>query len=337
MMMSLAKAARAGAVLSLGLGAAAAAQAQSSVQLYGLIDMAVGSYETSGGDRTTRAESGGMTTSYLGFKGAEDLGGGLSAVFALDTFLRADTGEAGRFGGDAFWARNANVGLSGGFGTVKLGRAATPLFVSTLLFNPFGDSFGFSPAIRTVYSPTTKVAGDTGWSNGISYSTPNVSGLSATVTYVLKEALQGGNFGGNVLYFNGPVGLTLAWQQVKVPFASGKETAWQLGGSYNFGPVKAFAQYSQVKETTTGTASANTKDKIYQLGATVPVGAGSVLASYGVAKTTPTGATTKRDIFSLGYDHFLSKRTDVYVVYMYDKIKSLDSGNTFAVGIRHRF
>lgn len=334
---SLAKVARAGAALSLGLGAAAAAQAQSSVQIYGLIDMAVGSYETSGSDRTTRAESGGMTTSYLGFKGSEDLGGGLKVEFALDTFLRADTGEAGRFGGDNFWARNANVALSGGFGTVRLGRAATPLFVSTLVFNPFGDSFGFSPAIRTVYSPTTKVSGDTGWSNSIAYITPNFSGLSATVSYSLKEGGHGANLGANVMYFAGPLGLTLAYQQVKVPFASGKETAWQLGGSYNFGPVKAFAQYTHVKETSTGTASADTKDKLWQLGASVPVGAGSVLASYGTAKTTPTGATTKRDIFSLGYDHFLSKRTDIYAVYMYDKIKSLDSGNTFAVGLRHRF
>lgn len=334
---SLAKVARACALLCAGVGTAAAVQAQSSVQVYGLIDLAVGSYETSGADRTTGVESGGMTTSYLGFKGSEDLGGGLSAVFALDTFLRADTGDAGRFNGDLFWARNANIGLSGGFGTVKLGRSATPLFVSTLLFNPFGDSFGFSPAIRTFYSPTTKVAGDTGWSNAIVYSTPNFSGLSATVSYVLKEALQGGNIGANVMYFGGPLAASLAIQQVKVPFASGKETTWQLGGSYNFGVAKAFVQYGQVKETGTGIATANTKDKILQVGANVPLGAGSVLASYGVAKTTPSGEQTKREILSLGYDHFLSKRTDVYAVYMYDKIKSLDSGNTFAVGVRHRF
>ena len=93
---------------------AAGAQAQttlpaSNVKLYGLVDMSVGRFQAPGGPRTYRAESGGMSTSYLGFNGVEDLGGGLQARFALEAFHRTDTGAQGRFNGDAFFARNAFV------------------------------------------------------------------------------------------------------------------------------------------------------------------------------------------------------------------------------------
>lgn len=335
MKLSPCRVARLGAAMALGVGACVGAQAQSSVQLYGLIDLAVGSYETSGSSRLGRVESGGMTTSYIGFSGKEDLGGGLAVNFALDHFLRADTGEAARFNGDTFWARNANVGLSGSFGTVTLGRRSTPMFVSTLLFNPFGDSFGFSPAIRSYYGSTGTLAGDSGWSNGITYASPRFGGLSATLTYALDETpgARDANIGGNVLYFAGPIGLSFSAQRVQAVFDSGDETAVQLGASYALGALKLFGQYGQIREDQ---GAVDSKDKIFQLGASYKIGEGSVLASYGSRKTTGT-TESKRDIASLGYDHFLSKRTDVYAVYMYDKIRDTDSGNTVAFGIRHRF
>jgi len=327
---------RAAAIACLA-GGALGVHAQSSTQIYGLMDVFVGSLENSGASRLSKVDSGGMTTSYIGFKGSEDLGAGLSAQFAIESFLRPDTGEAGRFGGDAFWARSAFVGLAGDFGTVRFGRNTNPTFVTTLVFNPFGDSFGFSPTIRNHFGGGTgKVAGDTGWSNSVTYLSPKLGGLSASLLYSMKEAAQGANFGGSLTYFAGPLGLAVAAQQVKVPFADGKETTYQFNGSYDFGVVKAFGQYTQVKEK--GTGSAVPKDKLYQLGATVPLGAGSVLASWGHAKSDATaGDDIKRDTVSLGYDHFLSKRTDLYAVYMYDKIKREDAGNSFAVGIRHRY
>ncbi|MFT7940670.1 porin, partial [Salmonella enterica] len=66
--------------------------------------------------------SGGMTTSWWGMKGQEDLCGGLKVDFQLTAFMRVDTGSPGRFDGDPYFSRDANVGLSGGFGTVRLGR-----------------------------------------------------------------------------------------------------------------------------------------------------------------------------------------------------------------------
>ena len=76
------------------------AQAQSSVNVYGLMDLSVGSTKAPGGTATTAVDSGKLTTSYYGFGGREDLGGGLAATFRIEGFLRAASGDAGRFTGD---------------------------------------------------------------------------------------------------------------------------------------------------------------------------------------------------------------------------------------------
>ena len=137
--------------------AAGAAQAQSSVTLSGLLDVSAGQSKAAGStSRVWGVDNGNMTTSWFGASGSEDLGGGLSALFTLQSFMRADTGASGRFGVDTFWARNAFVGLaSKDFGKVTLGRNTTPFFVTTLSFNPFGDSFGYSPSIRHYFTSGT--------------------------------------------------------------------------------------------------------------------------------------------------------------------------------------
>ncbi|MEG2048362.1 MAG: porin, partial [Comamonas sp.] len=109
-----------------------AAHAQSNVQLTGLVDMYVGSMKLAGQDRKSVAESGGMSTSWWGVQGTEDLGGGLKAGFTLGAFFQADDGSAGRFGGDTYFARDANVTLSGGFGQVLLGRTSAPNFLPSV-------------------------------------------------------------------------------------------------------------------------------------------------------------------------------------------------------------
>jgi predicted porin len=339
------------AAATLGLSCAVMpAFAQSTVQVYGLIDASVGQFQNAGGLKIKRLDSGNLSTSYLGFKGSEDLGGGLRAGFTLESFLLVDSGGASRVPGvDAFWARNANLSLSGGFGTLKLGRQGPPLFVSTLIFNPFGDSFGFSPSIRQWYnSPQgTPLVGDSGWNNAIGYSTPNMGGLSANLLVSAGEGAataKGRNLGGNVLYFGGPVALSAAWQNVKAQGTLGRgisafpgykdQTAYQFGGSYDLGVVKAFGQYGVIK------TSANTNVKVtnYQAGVSVPIGAGKLLASYGKSSLAVVATPDKTSqTLTLGYDHNLSKRTDVYAIYMSDKYTALSSGTTFAVGVRHTF
>ena len=318
-----------------GLGAPALAQ--SSVTLYGLMDMSAGQFQTAGTDKVWRADSGNMTTSYLGFRGAEDLGGGMKAIFRIEHFLRLDAGAAGRFTTDAFWARNAVVGFEGSSASTTLGRNPAPLSASTLISNPPGDSFASPPRTRHYFLGA--IVGDTGWNNSIRYSGPSLGGASFNLMANLSEGNgTGKNLGANVLYFAGPLAATLAWQSVKngvfpVPAGFEKQDAWQLGASYDLKVAKLFGQYGRVKTD----ATAETRTTLGQLGASVPLAGGSVLASYGNAKAETAGVDSTRKTFPVGYDYFLSKNTDVYGVVMNDKATGLAGGNTFAIGIRARF
>lgn len=331
--------------------ACAAAQAQSSVQLYGLVDASVGQFQNAGGLKIKRLDSGNMSTSYIGFKGTEDLGGGLRAGFTLESFFLVDSGGASRVPGvDAFWARNSNVYLSGGFGLLRLGRMGPPLFVSTLLFNAFGDSFGYSPAIRQYYNAPygTPLVGDSGWNNAIGYTTPSLGGLNATLMVAAGEGAataRGPNVGANVLYFGGPLALTAAWQKVEAQGALGRgiaafpgfssQSAYQVGGSYNFGVVKLFAQFGKI--STDATADVDTTN--LHLSASVRLGASAVLATVGSSKMKTQGlaAEPKSTMLSLAYQYSLSKRTDLYTVCMSDKYTARTNGNTLAAGVRHTF
>jgi predicted porin len=344
--------------LAAGLALASGAQAQSSLNLYGILDLSVGSFETSynaapanaKSNRVTQVESGKMTTSFIGFKGTEDLGGGLKANFMLESFLRLDTGAQGRSNADVFWARNANVGLSGGFGKLVIGRMDNFLFQQALAFNPYGGSFGYSPTIRMTFGgPAGNDQGDSGWSNSIAYYTPDFSGLKGAVQLQLGESTTEANSVGLMgSYTAGPLAVGLGYQSVKsaeLPKANfvepAKQTFLLLGTSYDFGVVKAFAQYGAFDGSGFATpAVANAKTKLFQLGASVPVGKdGKVLASYGHSTEKMPAGDVKHAIITLGYDHNLSKRTDLYAVYMNDKedVKGWKAGNTVAFGIRTKF
>src|ERR1700761_8619421 len=111
------------------LASATSAFAQSSVQLYGQVDEWVGAQKFPGGKTAVQVAGGGMSTSYWGLKGSEDLGNGYKAIFALESFFRAQNGNYGRFQGDTFFARNSYVGIQSPFGTVTTGRLTTQLFV----------------------------------------------------------------------------------------------------------------------------------------------------------------------------------------------------------------
>ena len=313
--------------------AAGAAQAQSSVTLSGLLDVSAGQSKAAGStSRVWGVDNGNMTTSWFGASGSEDLGGGLSALFTLQTFMRADTGASGRFGADTFWARNAFVGLaSKDFGKVTLGRNTTPFFVTTLSFNPFGDSFGYSPSIRHYFTSGT-LTGDSGWSDSVLYTSPNLGGATLQLFMAAAEAGSNGrNHGVNLRWGAGAIDAAFSWQDVKKDGATAvaDTKAWQAAASYDFGVAKAFGQYGKVDNKTTG----NSYD-ITGLGASVPVGNGKILAQWGQIKPE-TGP--KRKTFSAGYDYFLSKRTDLYAVAMSDKITGQSSGSAFSVGIRHRY
>lgn len=337
-------AACAAALALLGSGA----QAQSSVQLMGTVDVWVGGLELAGDPgRRTVVNSGGMTTSWFGFKGTEDLGGGLKANFALTGFLQADSGNPGRFAGDPFFSRDANVSLaSPAWGSLTLGRALAPNFLPTILFNPFGDSFTFSPLVLhnnvglfngTGWTATTP--SDTGWANEILYSTPSFGGLTANLHYQLGEQANTNgprNVGINLLYFGGPFSATAFYERdnisnpVSAPFAAGDtKTDWMVGAAYDFTVVKLFATYGRAKSDVLVP-----KARTATLGASVPLGGGKLLA--GIARTEVDPGNTRKTT-TVGYDYNLSKSTDVYAMVMHDSITTFSSGTSFGAGIRKRF
>ncbi|HET8870211.1 MAG TPA: porin, partial [Aquabacterium sp.] len=284
---------------------AIAGAAQADVKLYGTLDEAFGSFEDAHAkgtsERKTALESGGMMTSYIGFAGSEDLGGGLKAEFALETFLAPDTGATVKNLAGNFWSRTSWVGLSGNFGRVALGQYDNPLFTSGYTYNPFGSSFLASPTMRHFYSKTMSLGFDTGWVNAITYESPVVQGFNAIAQFAPKETSTSGSnnsYAAAGAYNNGPISAMLTYE--KAGYVAGStayladQKVWNLGASYDFGAAKLFGQYTDLKTSKVAAGSVDVKNTIYQIGVSVPVSEKLVaMASFGSNKENDKVADTK--------------------------------------------
>ncbi|THU01460.1 porin [Lampropedia puyangensis] len=333
----------------IALAACSATWAQNTVTISGTADMYVGSIQYAGTERQNKLGSGGMTTSWIGFSGTEDLGGGLKAGFALGSFMRLDSGALGRFNGDTSYARDANVSLSGSFGSLKLGRSSSPNFVPSLLVNPFGASFAFSPLIQhmdmtNVPGYTKTAQADTGWSNQVVYSTPKIfGGLTVNLHYQFSNQPSPNDDKNNAAisatYASGPLLLSGFYEQAElnnptVTMRALKAKDWMLGGAYDLKFLKAFASYGAAEDM----AQQDDEAATVQAGVSIPLGSGKVLASYAQTKYEVSSASDlTRKTLSLGYDYALSKRTDVYSIVMHDRFTGTNSGTSYAIGIRHHF
>jgi predicted porin len=323
------------------LAAPAPALAQtSSVQMYGLVGLYVGRTERSGGPAAvTQMGHGGLTTSYLGFRGSEDLGTGLKAIFSLEAFFRPDTGSFGRTPADPFFSRNSWVGFEGGFGRATFGRQTNPTYSNLATLSAFGGSTVFSPLVLQTFIGTYggAILGDTVWDNAIQYAAPKWGGLSASAIYSFGEVAGDSgrsNYGVHARYLNGPFSVAASVQHVEVPMAAPMtaQDAWIAGATYDFKMAKLFGSIGH-----TSADGVKNDTRTTSFGVRVPTGrTGAVMAEWARTKREAAVETT-RNTASVGYDYFLSKRTDLYAVYSRDKLTSFDSANTFAVGIRHTF
>lgn len=310
--------------------------------IYGVLDASGGRFQEPGQRYMPGLSSGSMTQSYLGIRGSDDLGGGLTARFGLETYVRVDDGTAGRIANDAFWGRTAYVGLKGTFGTSLVGRLPTPLYTTTRLFNPFDESYGFSPAIRQWFGGT--IIGDARWSRSVGYASPDPegSGWNWLIQYNSTDQLPGStgpNAGGSLFYRSGPFVAAGTYQRVRngsavVPAGFDHQTAFQLNASYELKWLRIYGQGGAVKTS----AATTVRSHLYQLGGASPIGLGFLLVSYGHATTEPSGQPSSlRRTFSIGYDYFLSKNTDVYALAMNERVTGLSSANSLATGLRLRF
>ena len=354
------------------LAASGAAMAQSSVTLFGIVDTNVSYLDGVSNAAGTNTESkygigtSGNATSRLGFRGVEDLGGGLKAGFHLEGEIFGDDGNASGFN----FKRRSTVSLAGGFGEVRLGRDQVPSYTKFISYDVFGQVgigqfMGWSDwnGNNQTTANNNNDANGIRSSNMISYYTPNFSGFTAGLGYGFDEkadttnSKKGRYVGGYVAYDNGPLSVALSYDESSAlvltsPAATGADrNRLTLGGSYDLNVVKLNAILQQTKDDVPG--GSERKVNAYMLGASAPVGAGEVKLQY--ALYDQKAIDSKAHHISLGYVHNLSKRTAVYgtVAYMDNKDASKlnlsakglgtidaragDSQTGYQVGIRHAF
>jgi predicted porin len=320
--------------LALCSGFAGAVCAQTNVTIYGIVDMGL-VRENNGSASSTRLDSGLLNGSRLGFKGSEDLGGGLSAIFQLENGFSADTGALGQ--GGLLFGRQAYVGLAGGFGTVKFGRQVSLLFANSGTFDPFVDALaGDTARLFTGYYGSRS-------DNTISYGY-DANGFRGELDYSLGEVSgstqAGRKIAGYVGYQKNAFDAILTYQRNNNTTGDDSARTVMIGGNYNFGPLKAFLTYAWNK----GVGTVDTRDAL--VGVRVPITpAGTFIASY-IKKTDKFTTNAGANQIAIGYTHALSKRTTLYTSYGQLKNDAGASyqvaapGNTdklFNVGIRHSF
>jgi predicted porin len=331
------------------LASAGTAFAQSSVTLYGIADVWVGNLKTTAfndvtgrveGVGQTKVDSGGLSGSRWGLRGSEDLGGGLKAVFQLESGFDISGGSLQQ-GGNLF-GRQAFVGLGGGFGTVTLGRQ----------YPAYDEARGGTDALG--HSSFSATAGNGAWgatgsvfnnglgvveqldgrdytfrlNNSIHYATPNLGGFNAAVTVGLGEnkganpTTNAASKAGNVLslragYTNGPINVQVAHQNEKdrgVPGSQNSAPAGGVGSAFGTNVTSekhtllagsydlgVAKLFAGYNTSSDNTTVPNTgKDKEFSLGAAIPFGAARLEVGYGNSKTGSGVAGTDIKVNSLG-------------------------------------
>ena len=313
------------------LATTGAAMAQSNVTLYGRIDTSVGSNKVNGVS-TTQLFSGNLSSTRWGLRGSEDLGGGLKAIFGLEQGFDSSTGT--QAAGSAF-DRMSIVGLSGGFGTLKLGRHDTS-------FDDIRDLSISSNLWDSEFTPT-KIAYTAGVadyssraSNQIRYESPSFGGFSLGASYGLDEdaTVKADTTAFNLRYKAGNLDVGFGYQDQK---ANNRKYS-TIGAAYNFGVARLSAGFNRAE-----IRNGNEADG-FAIGVNVPVGALDFSVGYAYSKAENTAGATaaKGTALSAGVTYAMSKRTRLYGAFLDGEVengagvKTLDR-RMYSVGVRHDF
>ena len=293
------------------LAAAGTSFAQSTVTIYGKLDQ--------GFTRAIGAENfklGQASGSRLGFRGTEDLGGGLKANFQIEHRFTPDNGAAAA----TFWQGRSIVGLSGGFGQIDLGRDYTAAFWTML----GADVFGWDGVANNSAATSAASGAPVRFANGITYTSPSMAGLTLRANAQVKgdAAKAGTSF--QIAYANGPISASLASEKTAT---ENKYTG--VGAAYNFGPARVNALIAK-SETAAGVEG----DSMV-LGLTVPMGALTLKASYATLEVADVKTVQQ---LGLGARYALSKRTDLYTSYANNsKAAAGTKKNGLEFGVQHNF
>ncbi len=325
------------------LGAfAGAASAQSSVTLFGIVDLNLRYIDNDAGTQYQMNQDG-NASSRLGFRGVEDLGGGMNASFWIEGAVNPQNGTAA----GQTWQRRQTVSLAGGWGEVRLGRDYTSTFWNWTIFDPFGtNGIGNAGNLGFVQSQPVPSGGAYGTlvraDNMVAYFLPSgiAGGLYGQAQVAAGQGSNGNKYLGFRLgYASGPFNVAGAWGRTQVtggvpgqvpPFGLGDSsgTNWNLGGSWDFGVVKASAFYGNL------TYQALDQSNWY-IGLQAPIGLWTLKGTYGQVSRSgiePFAAGWDNQSawqLAVGATYDLSKRTALYATYSH--IDNSD-GARFIVG-----
>lgn len=351
-------------ILALAVLAALAgtASAQSNVTVYGLVDVALMRESGAAAGPTTKISSGVASGSRIGFKGSEDLGGGMSAIFLLENGFQADTGAMGQ--GGILFGRQVYLGLQSRLGTLTVGRQYTPQYLTVVMVDPFAS--GMAGDSKNLMLAT---ANNSRLDNSIKYATPTVAGLNAELMYAPGEipgsSTAGRQAGGSLGYGAGPIKIRLGYHYRDNQTALGNKLTPAknavLAAVYDAGVARVHLAYAINKGVNSSlprnaanpyayavapVASVDSRD--WLAGFTAPFGAHSVFASY-IRKDDRTALDQSATQAALGYRYMVSKRTDFYSSYArienkngagYTIGNASEAGTgdrTFNIGMRHAF
>ena len=349
----------------LGSTAGAALAQSPTVNIYGIIDQGVSRMD--GGQSTLSFSPVALigrpsswtvrsaTSSRLGFRGSEDMGGGLKANFQIEHRFTPDTGGIEPRDGaltNVFWNAQSWVGLSGGFGEVRLGRQFVPAFHIGINSDPWAYDYNVAGASNF----TRGGNGVTMSNNAVVYRTPDLAGFSAELMVAAGEGgaaivnppagRVGRNEGANLQYSAGALWAGLGYNNARQEGTPVKNRYWNLGIAYDFGFVRTLVSYSVGNNNVAG----NPDTRTWLIGATAPLGLGrirAVVAKYDAAvgqnfnaanpslpQLTGGQDTTK---FGLGYQYFLSKRTSLHADAGTAKTEGMSRTTGVEAGVRHIF
>lgn len=312
-------------VAALAAASAAPAFAQSSVTLWGRLNTSVESQKIGSADRKTVMQN---NSSRLGVRGTEDLGGGMKVGFNLEHGLDSDTGAAS--GGTTFWNRQANVQLSGDFGTVRLGTWFPDSYFSSVdrTSNHNHDTGTSSDALFSSFNFGART-------NKVGYFSPTVGGFNFIGSVRAGEGSGPRAFDMAVNYEADGLHIAGTFAQNNQFGASAKRKAYGLEADYGFGPFLVTGYYQREEVDGFKARDIGRVSAMYTLGQSeFHVNVGGTKA--GSDAEFRTGGAKQ---FTVGYNYNLSKRTKVYSFYTktdYNGV-GVNDFSSLAAGIRHNF
>lgn len=297
---------------------AGGASAQSSVTLFGIVDAGYARL-SAGGRSATGITNSGLNSSRLGFRGVEDLGGGLKAGFWIEGQLFNDVGQGVNATTGYNFQRRSTVSLLGdSWGEIRIGRDYSPNFWNTTVFDPFGTN-----GIGQSMTPSMLAgAGQTGPNsfngvradNSIAYHLPSLGGLYGQVTIAFGEQLsnaankdQNDYVGGRIGYAAGPLNVAVAYGKTDGATGASDLKYTNMGASYAFGAFQPVFFWGTEK------GGNGAKINAWLLGLNVTMGQGLIRVAYSDYDLKSSNNDWTK--LAVGYIYNLSKRTAMYATY----------------------